>query len=112
MSRPTENCIALWDDWYNSSEYHEYGTRWIERSQNIMARAWMCGLNCAWVNKQFMENNQAEVLKRIIRECKDWLNSIDRFSETDEYKIQTIYDECRNELYQMLVAMIAEYCIN
>lgn len=110
--RPTENVISSWDDWYNSSEYHEYGGNWIERSQNIMARAYMCGLNCAWVNKMFMDNGQAEVLKRIIRKCQEWLNSIDRFSNADEYRIRTIYDESRKELYSMLVAVIADYCID
>ena len=110
--RPTENCIQSWDDWYKSSDYHEYGTNWIERSQNIMARAWMCNLNCAWVNKMFMENGQAEVLKRIIRKCQDWRNNIDRFSETDEYRIQVIYDESKRELFSMLTATIAEYCID
>lgn len=109
--RPTENQLRSFDDWYNSDEYREYAEHWNEQSLDIMKYAWICFMNCAWVNSMFNQCNQIEVLKHIIKKCKIYMRDIDRFSENDEHCIKTIYDICRRELYRRLMLYIDEYCL-
>ena len=63
MESENKNYFSTYEDWYSSDDYHEYKDHWIESSLNIMADAWILGINLAWVNARFNNNEQSEVMK-------------------------------------------------
>ena len=114
MENENKNYFDTYEDWYASETYHEYKGHWIESSLDIMADAWILGVNPAWVNARFNNNEQDEVMKHIIRKCRDFEWNTDRYclTEDDRDLLDRIKKRNQRDLYSILVGEIYDYCVN
>lgn len=109
-----KNYFNSYEDWYASETYYEHKEHWIESSLDIMADAWILGINPAWVNARFNNNEQDEVMKQIIRKCRDYEWNADRYclTEDDRDLLDRIKKRKQRDLYSILVGEIYDYCMN
>ena len=114
MENENKNYFNTYEDWYGSETYYEYKEHWIESSLNIMADAWILGINPAWVNARFNNNEQNEVMKQIIRKCRDYEWNADRYCLTEEDRdlLDRIKKRNQRDLYSILVGEIYDSCMN
>ena len=114
MENENKNYFNSYEDWYVSETYFKYRGHWIESSLNIMADAWVLGMNPAWVNARFNNNEQDEVMKNIIRKCRDYEQNADRYclTEDDRDLLARIKKKNQQDLYSSLVEEIYNYCVN
>ena len=109
-----KNYFNTYEDWYSSETYCNYKDYWVESFLDIMADAWILGINPAWVNARFNNNEQNEVMKQIIRKCRDYEWNADRYclTEDDRDLLDRIQKRNQKELYSILVGEIYDYCMN
>ena len=109
-----KNYFNSYEDWYGSSDYYEYKEHLTESALDIMADAWILGINCAWVKARFNNNEQDEVMKHIIRKCRDYEWNADRYclTEDDRDLLNRIKKRNQRDLYSILVGEIYDYCMN
>lgn len=114
MENENKNYFNTYEDWYNSDTYCNYKEHWTQNFLNIMADAWILGMNPAWVNARFNNNEQNEVMKHIIRKCREYEWFTDRYylTENDRDLLDRIKKRNQKDLYSLLVGEIYDYCVN
>lgn len=109
-----KNYFKTYEDWYESDDYHEYRGKMVGFALDIMADTWILGINLAWVKAKFENNERAEIHKHIIRKCRDYEWSADRYclTQDDRDLIGGIKKRNQADLYSYLANEIYDYCVN
>jgi hypothetical protein len=114
MEEENKNYFKTYEDWYESDDYHEYRGKVVDLALDIMADAWILGVNLAWVRAKFENNEKAEIYKYLIRQCYNYEWHAEHYclTEDDRELIGGIKKRNQADLYSYLAGEIYDYCVN